>query len=120
MYIKALLVLFILFDLLGVAMGYEGIERLRKFHYPPFLEGMYHVWGWFWFPPNWLILSWASVGGRITMWFGCLFIPLMCGILSITKGRHLLALMIILFWTLASGVTGLWIWLDAVFNAVEM
>lgn len=112
----------VVFDLLGVAMGLEGIQRLRAFGYPPFLRGggMYMFLGPIWFPPNWLVLAWDSALGRVLLWAGCVTIPLCCGVLAFTQRRFSRAFMVMLGWTLASGVVGIWIWLDAIFNAADL
>jgi hypothetical protein len=115
-----LLALLTVFDFLGVLLGYEGIARLRRFHWPPFLEGLYTILMAFWPPPNWLILAWDSSWGRMVMWSGCLVFPVVAFVLSIGRERHFAAAALMLAWTAASGIIGLWIWFDAVLNATNL
>lgn len=108
------------FDVFGVVVGYLGIARLQALHFPPFREGLYMLLVAFWPPPNWLILSWDSLWGRIIMWSGCLTIPLAAFALSHVRRRHVAAFWLMIGWTLVSGVTGFWIMFDAIINAWEM
>ena len=115
-----LLAVLSVFDFLGVLLGYEGIARLRQFHWPPFLEGLYTIIMAFWPPPNWLILAWDSSCGRTIMWSGSLVFPAAAFILSIGRERHFVVAALMLAWTAASGIIGFWIWFDAVLNATNL
>ena len=106
-----------LFDLLGLLMGYGGIARLQRFHWPPFQDGLHLIIVPFPPPPNWLVVSWNSLWGRSFLWTACMLFPLAAFYLSIRKERHFTAAGLLLIWSLASGVMGIWIWLDAVVNA---
>ena len=109
-----------LFDFLGVLLGYEGIARMRKLHWPPFLDGLYTIAMSVMPPPDWLILAWDSSWGRAIMWGGCFLIPITAFILSIGRERHVLGTTMLLAWTVVSGIVGFWIWFDAVLNATGL
>ena len=64
-----------LFNIVGVSMGYEGVARLRRLHFPPFRDGLYDIMVSYPPPPNWLVLAWASPYGHVILWAGYLVIP---------------------------------------------
>jgi hypothetical protein len=111
-----------LFDVLGVVLGYEAIARLRRLHVPPFppFEGLGVILLLVPAPPDWLVLFWDSILGRIILWIGCLLIPVTVGVIAFTKQHVFSAFIIMSAWTLGSGVVGLWLWFHATFNATVM
>jgi hypothetical protein len=117
----AFLILVGLFDFLGLVLGYQGVARLRRLHWPPFhTEGLFTSAGAVWPPPDWLILAWDSPWGRAGVWSGLFLFVGAALFLSIGRQRYFTAAALLLAWTAASGVVGFWIWMDAVMNATAI
>jgi hypothetical protein len=81
---KGLFGFLVVLMLVSVVLGYEGIARLHRNHYPPFTEvGMMFTVVEAINPPNDnIILFLDSIGGRVLIWFLVAAIPTVCGILS--------------------------------------
>lgn len=109
--------LLILFNILGVSLGYSGIARLQAAHVPPFPmpdTGLYTFIYGFACPPYRVTLLWDS--GRILVWLGCILVPLGAGILMLAKRRYISGWSTMLVWTVISGLYGFWLWFFSLFN----
>lgn len=116
---KLFLAFLALFDIAGVALGYEGISRLRQFQFPPFFPGLGVFIVPLPVPPNWLVLFWDSICGHIILWSGCLLVPIVAIRVTYGNQRYWSGFAIMSVWTLGSGVIGVWFWFHAIFNASD-
>lgn len=115
---KSKLIAVAFFNFFAVMLGYEGIAKLHRTHFPPFNgeHGFFNVLVPFPPPPNWLVLFWDASWGKAIFWGGCLLIPFAATYLSHRRMRYVAA-PVVLAWTLAAW-TGFWICFHALFNAL--
>jgi hypothetical protein len=114
---KALFAFLTVFSLLTVILGYEGIAKMERCHYPPFLQnGFFHVIGGIEPPPDKVVLALYSSLGRMGVWFLTVALPLLSGLLAFRHERRILGFSILMLWTALCCWIGIRLWLHAVLD----
>lgn len=106
---------FFLVTVLGLPMGYTGIDRLKAEQFPPFMEGLYVI-SVLLPPPMWVIRFWNSGFGRFFIYTGFLLVPILSGWLIFIKNKPISGWITMSIWSILAGVFGVWIWIYAVLN----
>ena len=111
------LAMLIVFNVAGIILGYGAIAKMQAYHYPPFGEKgmMYSYWFICLPPPDWVLLFWASTLGKVAIWGSVVGIPTGCAVL-LQKDFIGLSFITMLFWTVFTGVTGVWTWVFTTMN----
>lgn len=107
---KGLIVLLLLFGIVGIALTYDAIGRMKNKAVPPFNEGLYTaVWS-IPIPPREVILFCDSLLGRIGAWGSALVVPVLFAYFLVRRGWLIVAFLLLFVWSLVSGGFGIWSW----------
>ena len=117
---KRFFVFLVLFILLSTALGYRGIERLRRTQNPPFTQGLHEILSSIPHPSDGAILFLDSTLGRISVWTSAIAIPALCGILSFRQERWMLGCSILFSSSGVFGWIGISLWLHAMFDTIPL
>jgi hypothetical protein len=119
---KGLFGFLVILMLASVILGYEGIVRLHRTHYPPFPEvGMMFTVGYTINPPSdEVVLFLDSTAGRILVWFLAVDIPLVCGVMAFRYQWRVLGVGLLIGCAALFCWIGVRIWLHAVLDALPM
>ncbi|HTG43537.1 MAG TPA: hypothetical protein VK633_03285 [Verrucomicrobiae bacterium] len=118
-----LFVLFLsVFSILGVALFYGGVGRLKATDTPPFSsEGhMYHVYSSLPEPPDRLLVRLEMTGWRVVIWLLAFTIPITVAYLAYGSHRPVFGYGLLLFWSAFTGFFGIWTWLFSVFHSLPL
>ena len=119
---KGLFGFLVILMLASVILGYEGIARLHRTHYPPFPEvGMMFTVGYTINPPSdGVVLFLDSTAGRILVWFLAVAIPVVCGVLAFRYQWRVLGFGLLIGCAALFCWIGFRIWLHAVLDAMPL
>lgn len=107
---KGLIILLILFGIVGIALTYDGIGRMKREAVPPFNEGLYTAVWPIPIPPREVILFCDPLLGRIGAWGSAFVVPTLCGYFLLRRGWLIVAFLLLGVWSLGSGGFGIWAW----------
>ena len=100
-------------NILFVYMGYAGIAKMVRQNALPFhQQGMVHMIYIFYVIPDKLIILWHSGIGQISVWSGCLFLPVAAYIL-INREKFFAGIVTLILSVIPFGLVGFLIWLHA-------
>ncbi|MBN1973639.1 MAG: hypothetical protein JW787_08365 [Sedimentisphaerales bacterium] len=113
-YGKICIVFLWILNIIFVNMGYVGIAKIERQHFPPFNEGygMMHIFYSFHVVPDRVILFWHSAIGHAVIWAGCIILPIIAYILF-SREKFLAGLSTLLLSIIPFGIVGFLIWLHA-------
>jgi hypothetical protein len=104
----------VMFSLLFVILGYEGIARLERNHIPPFPhDGLVAYLGGLPMPPGGAILFFHSLPGRIVVWLLVFIMPVICGVMAFRFQWEFVAFFILFLWAGLCGAIGGSLWINA-------
>jgi len=105
------------FALVATILGYEGIDRLHRAHFPPFSEDLFSGYSVIPSPPDKVILCLDSTVGRVLVWCLALAIPAGCVLLAFGYQRCFLGLSLLMLHAAVFGWVGLSLFLHGLFDA---
>ncbi len=106
------------FALLAVILGYEGIDRLRRTHSPPFHDGSVMAADYGAPLSQGAVRALHSAPGRLGVWLLVLGVPLSCGWLAFKQERLVLGLGLLLLWAALCGWVGWRLYFHGAFDAI--
>jgi hypothetical protein len=110
---KAVMAFLFFLNIVGVCMGYVGIDKLERYGADPFYEGM-HLFLYLFSPvSDRTILFWHSYWGSVLVWAGAILLPLLAIAILFRWERPLLGIVLLFLAFLPFGFTGFLIWLHA-------
>ena len=114
---KGLFVLLVVFLLLSAGLGYAGIARLHRMHYPPFNDGLYATMDKIPHPSPEAIQFLDSRGGRILAGSLAVIIPVACVLLVFVRDYRIAGFSLLIVATAGYGLAGVSLFLHGVFDA---
>jgi hypothetical protein len=100
-------------NILAVCMGYAGIDKLQRYHHPPFHDGLWTVVYTAKYVPDQIVLFWHSTLGTCLVWAGSIVLSLMAAYLIFGRGKLWTGVTLLLVSFVSFGLTGFLIWLHA-------
>jgi hypothetical protein len=118
--IKGFFAFLVMFTVVSTMLGYAGIERLERYHYPPFHhDGLYTIVGEFPHPSDRVILFLDSAFGRILVWSCVPIVSVICFILVFGQERLLLGFSILIATAALYIVTGFCLFMHGRLDAFD-
>ncbi len=111
---KAVIAFLFFLNVLAVCMGYVGIDKLERYHAPPFHnDGMYTIAYLAKHVSDGTVLFWHSRPGSLLIWAGTILLPLIAIVVIFCKERPFIGIALLFLSFLPFGFTGFLIWLHA-------
>jgi hypothetical protein len=105
----------VLFSLLGVILGFDGVARLKEREAPPFETGLYKAIWEIPPPPTKLVLFLDSMTGRWSVWAAIVLGPGAAWAALMRRDRPMAGLMVTGVWSAIAGLMGIWLWAFSLF-----
>jgi hypothetical protein len=102
-------------NILGVCLGYVGIDKLERYQAGPFYDGVTMHTTFYLFRPvsDRTMLFWHSHWGSVLTWAGTILLPLIAVAILFRWERPFLGTALLVLAFLPFGFTGFLIWLHA-------
>jgi hypothetical protein len=114
--IRGFFIAAILFALTGLCLGFGGIARMKSAAVPPFNQGLYKATWSISPPPRQVVLFWDSVPGRVLLCAALVAVPATVAWLVARHELNFAGFLLLLLWSLGTGLLGIWIWAFSVFT----
>ena len=108
-----IVVIFLFFlNLLAVYMGYAGIDKLQRYHCPPFNDSsLYTVIYTAKYVPDQIVIFWHSSLGTYLVFAGSIVLPLVASYLIFATRKMWTGIILLLMSFALFGLTGFLIWI---------
>ncbi|MBA7618767.1 hypothetical protein ES703_26099 [subsurface metagenome] len=110
---KMVVIFLFILNFLAVCMGYVGIDKLERYHYPPFNQGLFNVVCGAKYVPDGIVMFWQSRFGACVVWAGSIVFPIAAAYLLFGKEKLWTGITLLLLSFLPFGFTGFLIWIHA-------
>jgi hypothetical protein len=117
---RGVFIFLVVLGVMGVAMLFDGIGRMKRNGAPPFNDGLVTSVDALARPPGRVLLKLEKGIWRWTVWVVAIVLPVVSGVLAFRKERSVFGWGLLLVWTGMAGFFGIWVWLYSAFHKFKM